>query len=861
MRAGRTFGAALALALAFALVAIARPVRAQSPAPTPAPAPQPQPQAGPGDDDPEPQPGDQPGDQAGAPDDGTGDDEDLGPIPRMAGRPIDRIQFRGNRKVEDEAIRVNLKSLPGGTIDPSKIRDDIRSLWKMKLFSDVVVEASLGPGGGAILTFAVKEKPSIRKVLIDGAHELSLDKINEVVDLDRDEVLDIGKVKQNRDKIADLYVDQGYYLATVDYEVRPVNEAEVDVWFTVEERSKVEIRDVEFIGNHAISDDELRNSIATRKGGALSFLSQGGTFNEKDFERDLLIINALYWDRGYAAVKLGTPQLELSRDKKYMYVSIPIDEGPVFTIGDIQFKGGLIGDEAAHRAKIKAKPGDRFSRATIAGDRERLSDYYMDQGYAYANINPMTIPDMDKRTISLVYEIESGKKAYFERITIRGNSKTRDKVIRREMKISEGELYSATNLEASKRRILALGFFDDVQVSTKRGSSDELVEVEVQVSERPTGTFQIGAGFSSVENFIAQAQVSQNNLFGRGQELALQAQLSSLRQLFLLRFVEPYLLDSNWTFAIELYNQLRAFDTFARKSAGFSLTAGYPISYYQHAYLTYKLEDVGITTATNGLTTIGAISQPIDSEAVANLFRGGVTSSVRASWQWDSRNNRLFATGGWYHNLSVEYAGAATGSENVFVRWDANSRYYKKIWGPFLLRLNGEVGVTTSTDPLGVPIAERYLIGGIYDVRGYRPRSLGPLLLTGRNPDQSLQALPLGGNMEVIWNSEVEFPLLKRLQISGVVFFDMGNAYNLEARYCSGLSSVSTTLSPKFDPCFRIPSSLTTGLRKSVGFGFRWQSPIGPLRFEWGIPLDRQTRPDGQTEDPLVFEFTIGNPF
>ena len=851
---GPRVGKLLALAVAAACALAAMPAWAQ-----PTPSPDDPDRAGPGDDDP-----DAPRD-AGNPDGDTdAAADDLGAIPRMAGRPIDRIQFRGNRKVEDEAIRVNLKSLPGGTIDPTKIRDDIRALWKMKLFSDVVVEASLGPGGGAIITFAVKEKPSVRKVLIDGAKELTLDKINEVVDLDRDEVLDVGKVKQNRDKIADLYIDQGYYLATVDWEVRPVNEAEVDVWFTVEERSKVEIRGVEFIGNHAITDDELRNSIATRKGGALAFLSSGGTFNEKDFERDLLIITALYWDRGYAAVKLGTPQLELSRDKKYMYVSIPIDEGPVFTIGDIQFKGGLIGDEALHRAKIKARAGDRFGRALIAGDRERLSDYYMDQGYAYANVNPMTVPDLEHRKISLIYEIESGKKAYFERITIRGNSKTRDKVIRREMKISEGELYSATNLEASRRRIVALGFFDPeqgVQISTKRGSSDELVEVEVQVAERATGTFQIGAGFSSVENFIAQAQISQNNLFGRGQQLALQAQLSGLRQLFSLRFVEPYLLDSNWTFAIELYNQLRAFGTFARKSAGFSLTTGYPISYEQRAYLTYKLENVGITTGSAGFASIGAISEPIDSEAVANLFRGGVTSSLRASWQWDSRNNRLFATGGWYHNLFAEYAGKATGSENIFFRWGGNTRYYRKLWGPFLMRINAEVGVTTSTDPLGVPIAERYLIGGIYDVRGFRPRSLGPLLLTGRTPDERLSALPLGGNMQVIWNSEIEFPLLKRLQISGVVFLDMGNAYNLEARYCSGLSSVAATLSPKFDPCFRFQSSLTTGLRKAVGFGFRWQSPIGPLRFEWGIPLDRQTRPDGATEDPLVFEFTIGNPF
>ncbi|HVK74256.1 MAG TPA: outer membrane protein assembly factor BamA [Kofleriaceae bacterium] len=788
----------------------------------------------------------------------AGDAEEASPIPRMVGRPIDRIQFRGNRKVEDDAIRVNLQSKVGSTIDPAKIREDVRAMWKMGFFSDVTVEAEIGPGGGAILTFAVKEKPSVRKVLIAGSKELELDKINEVIDLQRDAILDVTKVKQNRQKIADLYVQKGFYLAAVDYEIKPVNEAEVDVWFTIDERSKVQIRDVQFIGNKAISDEELRSMIATRKGGALSFLSDSGTFSEEAFERDLVIISAHYWDKGYAAVKLGTPQLRLSRDKRYMYLSIPIDEGPVFTIGEIKFKGKLVGDEAAHRAKIRAKPGDRFSRSVIAGDRDRLSDYYMDQGYAYANVLPMTQPDLDKHVISLIYEVESGKKAYFERINVRGNSKTRDKVIRREMKISEGELFSSTNLEASKRRINALGFFEKVDVSTKRGSSDELVEVNVEVTERPTGTFQVGAGFSSVENFIAQAQISQNNLFGRGQTLALQAQLSSLRQLFLLRFVEPYFLDSNWTFAFDLYNQSRVYSDFSRNAAGFNLTWGYPITYEARAFVTYKLESVGISTGSRGTTQEGAVSQPITNEDVANLFRGGVTSSIRGALQWDSRNNRLFPSQGWYDNAFVEYASKYTGSENDFVRWGGFIRHYRELWGPFVLHLNAEVGVTTSTDPLGVPISERYLIGGIYDVRGYRPRSLGPLLATGSDPDGALRLLPLGGNMQVIFNSEVEFPLLKRLAISGVVFFDMGNAYNLEDRYCSGQN---TSLSPKFNPCFDFPTSLTTGLRKSVGFGFRWFSPIGPLRFEWGIPLDRQTRPDGVVEEPLVFEFTIGNFF
>jgi outer membrane protein insertion porin family len=777
----------------------------------------------------------------------------------LEGRPIEAVQFRGNRKVENDAIRVQLLSKEGTLLSASKLREDIRAMWKMGFFADIDVEAEVSPSGGVILTFAVKEKPAIRKILIAGNSEIGLDKINEVLDLELDAIVDIGKVKKNRDKIADLYVQKGYYLATVDWEVKTANESEVDVWFTVDEKAKVLIRDVQFIGNTAISDDELRGAIATRRQDSLSFLNDSGTYSQEAFERDLLLISAYYWDRGYANVKVGTPQLRLSRDKKYMYLSIPIDEGPVFEIGTVSFKGDLIGSPEENAKRVKLRSGTKFSRTVIAEDREKLSAFYQDQGYAYANVLPLTKVDLPNKKINLTFEVARGKRAYFERINIRGNSKTRDKVIRREMKISEGEMFNNTNLEVSKRRITALGFFENVVVSTKRGSSDEFVEVNVEVIERPTGTFQIGAGFSSVENFIAQAQISQNNLFGRGQTLALQAQISSLRQLFLLRFVEPYFLDTQWTFAFDLYNQSRGFGTFFRNASGGTLTWGYPISYEARAFLTYKLEDVSISTGSGGITNLGATTVPIEATSVANLFRGGITSSLRASMSWDSRNNRLFPTGGWYNTLFAEYASQYTGSENKFVRWGGFARHYRKLWGsPFVLRINAELGVTTSTDPLGVPISERYLVGGIYDIRGYAPRSLGPQLRVQQPGDVGgpLGTLPLGGNMQIIFNGEIEFPLFKKVGISGVVFYDMGNAYNLEDRYCSGLQRQNSATSIKFDPCFRFPESLTSGIRKSVGFGFRWFSPIGPLRFEWGIPLDAQPG-----EDPLVFEFTIGQFF
>lgn len=652
-------------------------------------------------------------------------------------------------------------------------------------------------------------------------------------------------------------MEQGYYLASISYEIETINEAEVDVIFVVDEQSKVEIRNVSFIGNQKIPDKELRGIIQTSKGDALSFLTDSGIYQEEVFERDLLLITAYYYDRGFINVKLGAPQIRLSRDKRFMYLSIPIDEGPVFSIGKIDFKGDLMGDKSDYFERLTVEKGEKFNRSKVGQDIVRLNDFYKDKGYAYVNVTPLTNVDVDTKTVDLSFEIEKGKKVYFERINVRGNSKTRDKVIRREMKIAEGELFNQSNLDESKRRITALGFFEKVDISTKRGSSDEFIEVNVEISERPTGSFQIGAGFSSVENFIAQAQISQNNLFGRGQTLSLQAQLSSLRQLFLLRFVEPWFLDTRWTFAFDIFNQVRAFGSFARNAVGGNLTWGYPLSFETRTFVTYKLEDVSVSTGTSGFANIGAIQEPVEADSVANLFRGGITSSLRASISYDSRNNRLFPTKGWYHNAFVEVADEFTGSQNIFVRYGGFARHYRPLIGPFVLKLNGEFGVTTSRDPLGVPITERYLIGGIFNVRGFRPRSLGPKLRVSQPGDvgQPLRSLPLGGNLQLIWNSEIEFPLFKRVGISGVVFFDAGNAYNLEERYCSG-TGASIEISPKFDPCFRFPESVVDGIRTSVGFGFRWFSPIGPLRFEWGIPLDRQPG-----EEPLVFEFTIGNFF
>src|SRR6185295_15949523 len=354
----------------------------------------------------------------------------------------------------------------------------------------------------------------------------------------------------------ELYVEKGFYMAEVTYELKRNSPSEVDVWFRVRENAKVEVRRVNFVGNHAIADGELREVILTHE----------GTYREDVFQRDLLLLQAHYWDRGYVQVKVGTPLIELSPDKQSMYITISIDEGPQYRLGKIDIRGDLLESKEFFLKKVSVKPGEIFNRSKLSDDLQKLTDLYKDRGYAYVNASPATPVDDKTRTVDVTFEIQKGELVYYDRINIRGNSKTRDKVIRREMRIVEGDAYSQSALDYSKRRITSLGFFEKVDVSTKRGSGDNQMDVNVEVAERPTGTFQIGAGFSSVENFIAQAQISQNNLRGRGQLLTLQAQLSRLRQLFLLQRQDLDALATNWTFGFNLFKQDRFLFSFVRSS-------------------------------------------------------------------------------------------------------------------------------------------------------------------------------------------------------------------------------------------------------------------------------------------------------
>jgi outer membrane protein insertion porin family len=800
------------------------------------------------------------------------------------GQPIVEIRFEGNRRVENEAMMLELDSSVGELVSERKLANDLRRLWGLGYFEDVAVEGQL-TDRGVVLTYVVRERPSVRKIIVEGNEKIKLDDINEELDLEKNEVLDLGKVKANIEKVKGLYTASGFFLAQVSYELRPVPDepGKVDIAIVITEATEVVVRQIDFVGNKAFSDAELRKHISTRVGGYIAVVAKraGGFFNKEQFTQDYAFLRAHYGDHGYLDVNPKDPEMSLSADRRFVYLTIPVDEGPQYRIGELEAREILAkGEKELFSNQILheqidpvLKVGDVASIGKIQQIREAIERRYKDAGHAYVNVVQNSRQDREKLLLFMNLEVQKGPLVYIERIDITGNEKTADKVIRREMLLAESDLYSETKKEDSEFRVLRLGYFSAVNVSTARGSADNKIVLNVEVTEQLTGTFQIGAGFSTIENFVLQGQVAYDNFLGRGATVQIVAQLSSLRRLFNFSYFTRYFLDSKWNFILNVFNSQNIFPSFQRRSTGFRVSWGYPIVRDLTFFLGYDLESIKVAFGTfgsfGGVFSPGSLVTVPQQALITNLFADGITSALTTRLAYDTRDNFLFPTSGMFHSLSGEFASKYFGSQNRFNRYTLDSRFYFPVirseqafraWLVFKTRL--QVGYVHSIEATGVPIFERYFPGGIYgagEIRGFRLRSLGPKIKVASSPDPTARLIPyeIGGNLLTALNAEFEFMMIPPANIKGVIFFDMGNAFNTEDLYCEDLNPSQL---PKSDPC--VPWKLTD-LRFSMGFGFRWQSPIGPLRFEWGFPLDRQrgTEFDARADDPVVFEFSIGNSF
>ena len=772
------------------------------------------------------------------------------PEPETSGPTVGAIEVEGNRRVEVDAIKGAMITKAGSPVNAQSIQQDVRAIMKLGYFADVSIEEKGAPSRPTLIVKVV-EKPSVQDYKIEGNDEISADDLKETIDVKRYSILDMAAVRKTVKKIQEKYTEKGFYLAEVTFRIEDRPDNQVIVVFVVNERAKVQVRRIHFVGNDNVPKEEILPYMQTQEGGYLAFLSSAGTYKEDAFQRDLQAIQAVYLEKGYVNVKVGKPTIALSPDRSMLFLSIPVEEGEQYTVGKLDFSGELLGMRPFLPQLLQSSEGTLFVRSKVGHDLFAVADFYKDMGYANVNVNPVTKLDPQARTLGLTFDVQPGRKVFFERIEIQGNAKTRDKVVRRELRIYEGDLFSASAIKISKQRITALGYFETAEISTRKGSSDDRIIAVVEVKEKATGTFQIGAGFSSYENFILTAQVSQNNFFGWGQTLSLQVQWSSLRQLGQIQFVEPYFLDTKWTFAFDLYANENLYSTFTRGALGGSVTWGYELAGMSwflpglskledlRLFLTYTLEKVRVTSS-------------VQDVLLYNRFRSGVTSAARIAVAWDRRDNRLFPTRGFYLSASLDLAPPFLAPNwlfgdqvNLFYRETLEFRFYQEIWQGLTGRFRILLGVIRGWDQSNpVPVSELYYVGGVNTVRGYRLYSITPLAAVGAttNPDSALRLLQVGGNKQLVLNFELEYPIVEKMGIRALVFFDMGNAW-----------APGVYLDPK----------VSFSLYKSWGFGFRWASPIGPLRFEWGFPLNRRRDPitGAYIDAPVDFQFTIGSFF
>jgi outer membrane protein insertion porin family len=786
-------------------------------------------------------------------------------VPRTVceGRRIRAIEVSGNGRVSGDDVRASLKLKAGMSCTDGAVARDARALWDLGYFDDLIFSARV-EGNELTLLVVVKERPAIGKITFEGDDEIDEEDIDEKVTLEIGQVLSESDVRAQIPKIRDVYAEEGYFLAKVEYKLKPLPNNQVEVRFDIVEGPEVSVRRVHFVGNDHLSDDDLLGFMRTHPTSVISLVTSNDTFKRDFFDEDVMRIQALYYDRGYLNVQVAPPRIELTPDRQQIDITVPVSEGPRFKIGRLKVieqndageEVDPLGGRRVVREQIETDPGEWFSRTKLSEGIERITRHYRDAGFAKAEVTPDTELDVDKRIVHITVGIRRGPECHIERIEIQGNDKTRDKVLRREIVITEGEKYSQTKLEYSKERMTALGYFERVDMSEADGNEPDGLVITYEVKERPTGTFQVGAGFSSIEQFIVTAQVDQQNLFGHGQSLSLQAQVSGIRQLVQLQFVEPYLGSSLWSLSADASYTSNNFSAYNTRQAGGGLAFGHPIfDRNLRLSLRYSADHTMVGTATGGVFGFGAqVSAPgalIQQQApFANAQRGGFTSALRLSLTYDSRDNRMFPTKGVYASISGESADPYIGSERTFIRYRYFGRfYYPLLWG-MVFRLNTEVGYIYSRSERGVPLYERFFLGGILSVRGFPYNDLGPMagIPSSIDPGGPNSRLRIGGNAMLRLNAEIEFPIVTAVGIKGVVFFDAGNVWNTERGWAQ---------LPEYypgDDTHRLRGYNT--LRYSAGFGLRWFSPMGPLRFEWGIPINRMPY-----DEKIRFDFTIGQFF
>ena len=771
-----------------------------------------------------------------------------------ASRSIGQIVIGGNDRVEEEAIRVYVKSMVGEPLNEEQVDRDVRAIYNMGFFKNVEARVTEDKGR-TVLTYWVSERPLLREVRVEGQKALSKDEIENKLKVHPRTILNPVKIRRGIEAVKKEYEKKGLLDAEITYRTEQGESGDVILTFTVTENERVKIKDLIFEGNKAITSAQLSSVIQTHKKNFLSRFMNTGVLNNDMLKTDVERITAFYYDNGYINVRVGEPKIERKEDG--LYVTIRIDEGEQFSIGEVGFAGEVPGGEEEAKQRVALVKGATFKASMLRDDVFRLTGYFSDQGYAFVNVEPETSVQADTKTVNINYRVDKGPEVYVDRVEIAGNTKTRDKVIRRELRVEEQGLFSATGLQVSKERVQRLGLFEDVNVATQRGARNDLLNVLVDVKEAQTGAFSVGAGFNSSTSIIGTARVQENNLFGRGQQFVIGASLGTQYKNTMLSFYDNYFLDTRVAFGVNLFDWRFAFEDFDRSGLGGGLRVSYPLTALGYWSLWgFPLDDVYVGMNYQWERSRISNFDQITPAAIRAERGSKTTGVISPTLLRNTMNHPWDPTSGSYQSFTLSYAGV--GGSVDYKKAELEARHFIPVynsprWGQFTWMTGGFFGYgigdidfieenhigTRRPEILNndLPLFDRYFPGGINSIRGFGERSLGPreavvVTVTDNNGNQVKKTYhrPIGGSEELIFNNELTFPIVQQLNLKGVVFADVGNAF---------------TQRQGIDP---------SDFRYSVGAGVRWRSPFGPIRVEMGRALNAK-----KDEKTSTLHFSFGN--
>jgi len=721
---------------------------------------------------------------------------------------ISNIVVVGNKRVEADAISRVVTSKPGDIINPETLSTDLALIYKMGFFDNVVVKKNKLDRGVEIV-FEVTEKPSVRNIKFEDNSVYKDEELFDVVDTTTGSILNIYKINNDVEKIKRLYTEKNYHNCTITYEIKSLKNDQADIVFAINEGDKIKIETISFEGNQHFKNKELLKVMETSQKGFWSFLTSSGELDETKLDNDVIRIESLYKNNGFIDVKVSDAQIELG--DKSIAISFKINEGNQYKTGVVDITGDILTTREELLEMMESKESDLYNRELIRKDMLTLTDLYSNQGYANVNIAPLIAKDEETKSVNLSFKIAKGELVYFNRIIITGNSKTRDKVIRREMAVKEQGLFSMTGIQRSHRNLGVNDFFQTVDIKPVMTDQPNQRNLEVNVTEKATGNFTFGGGFSSDDGPYGQVSLEERNLFGRGQNLKVMTKISSETALYNISFTEPWLFDMPVSAGTDLYRFEKEYDYYDRDAIGFTIRAGYRQLWdYTAIGLEYNIEDFEVYDV-----------QKIHTNVTPGQF---LTSSLKPYISYDSRNHYFLPTEGALHKFSIQYAGELLGGEIDFTKYRLESGIFIPLFWKFTGSLHVKGGYLDDRTEGSIDIDwERFYLGGINSIRGFDDTDI--------NAQKPGEAFLRGGEKFLQFNAELIFPIEAEMGVMGVLFYDRGDVYT---------TSQNIDITDQFS---------------SAGFELRWNSPMGPIRLAYGFVLDgKQMKETGDGQ----FDFSIG---